>query len=66
MPNDLQVDVVPRDLYYHEVEYVRGLEDSLRKHKEFLAAYRRTYTETQSHPTPTQEAEVMALARDLS
>ena len=27
--NDLKLDVVPRDLYYHEVEYVRKLEFEL-------------------------------------
>lgn len=24
--NNLRIDVIPRDLYYHEVAYVRGLE----------------------------------------
>lgn len=24
--NNLRIDIIPRDLYYHEVAYVRGLE----------------------------------------
>ena len=27
---DLQIEVIPRELYYHEVAYVRGLEAALR------------------------------------
>jgi hypothetical protein len=31
--------------------------------RKLLAAYRRIYMDTQTHPTPSQEVEVMLLAR---
>lgn len=30
MPEDLKIVVVPKELYYHEVAYVRGLETAAR------------------------------------
>jgi hypothetical protein len=30
MPEDLKIVVVPKELYYHEVDYVRGLETAAR------------------------------------
>lgn len=61
--SDIEVTVVPRELYYHEVAYVRGLEA---RNAELVAAlawarpFVEVFTVGQGHP---QQSNIDGLAR---
>lgn len=57
---DLEIVVVPRDLYYHEVEYVRGLESLAAATLLFHRGGPWTVEDRQSWLTLTGDAEATA------
>jgi hypothetical protein len=59
--NEPRMVVVPKDLYYHEVAYVRGLEQALTKAKEKLEIF---YKE-RAHHAYTGGTEYGALMKEI-
>jgi hypothetical protein len=54
--SDLEITVVPRNLYYHEVAYVRGLEAKLAKAREALQWYADNFVVNGSRAAAVLEA----------